>query len=146
MLHCAAIKTGQFDGMRPLEVFTTINRWHRERGFSGFGYHGFFMPDGSYYPGRPYNVQGAHCRDKGKNHGTLGFLLIESKRITRIGEFADYFTPQQAAALGAKLASIDGLEIVSGHNDYAAKLCPGFRVTTSDWLAQHQHQGELVSP
>lgn len=46
VLHCAAIRTGQFNGMTPFQVFLTINKWHHERGFkNGFGYHGIFMPD-----------------------------------------------------------------------------------------------------
>lgn len=133
VLHCAAIKSGQFKDMAPLEVFTTINRWHRERGFSnGFGYHGLFMPDGGFYTGRPYHMVGAHVA--GRNTGTLGFLLIESREITRIGDFDDWFTEAQRDALKRHLAAIDGLTAVTGHNDHAARLCPGFRVHTSDWL------------
>ncbi|WP_010139567.1 hypothetical protein [Oceanicola sp. S124] len=48
VLHCCAINTGQFDHMTPFQVFTTVNRWHTERGFSnGFGYHALCMPDGT---------------------------------------------------------------------------------------------------
>lgn len=132
VLHCAAIKTGQFEGWTPLQVFSTINRWHRERGFEGFGYHGLVMPDGGFFAGRPLNMVGAHV--KGHNTGTLGFLLIESRQITRTGQFEDWFTEAQRAALKARLASIPGLERVSGHNAYANKLCPGFKVKSGDWL------------
>lgn len=134
VLHCAAIKSGQFKGMLPFEVFATINRWHRERGFSnGFGYHGLFMPDGGFYTGRPYHMIGAHVA--GHNTGTLGFLLIESREITRIGEFDDWFTKAQETAVKRHLAAISGLQVVTGHNDHAARLCPGFRVHSSDWLS-----------
>ena len=62
VLHCAGINTGQFDGMRPFQVFMIVNRWHRERGFkNGFGYHGLFMPDGTFYAGRPFTQIGAHA-------------------------------------------------------------------------------------
>lgn len=133
VLHCAAIPTGFFDGQRPFQVFATINRWHTERGFvNGFGYHGLFMPDGTFYDGRPFEMVGAHVI--GHNLGTLGFLLIESRRIDRIGVFDDWFTRQQRLALQARLRVIDGIEKVSGHNDYAPKLCPGFKVKTDDWL------------
>lgn len=132
VLHCAAINAGQFKNMRPFQVFATINRWHIERGFASFGYHGLFMPDGYYYTGRPLEQIGAHCIER--NRGTLGFLLIESEKITRIGDFADWFTKAQGDALRQKLASIPGLQKVSGHNDYANKLCPGFKVQTGDWL------------
>lgn len=133
VLHCAAIKTGQFNGMRAFQVFATINKWHIERGFkNGFGYHGLFMPDGSFYSGRPYSMIGAHV--KGRNTGTLGFLLIESIKITHVGDYSDWFTPAQAHGVRNLLRNIPGLEKVSGHNDHAARLCPGFKVKSEDWL------------
>lgn len=132
ILHCAAIRAGQFKGMRPLQVFSTINRWHVERGFQSFGYHGLFMPDGEFFAGRPPTFVGAHC--KGRNRGTIGLLLIESQQVERIGEFADYFTEVQRLAVRAKIAEYGGIERVSGHNFYANKLCPGFTVKTEDWL------------
>lgn len=132
VLHCAAIRTGQFDGMTPFSVFATINRWHVERGFSGFGYHGLFMPDGTWISGRPFERIGAHCLER--NRGSLGFLLIESKKIDRVGRFCDWFTDAQWRAVLAKISQIDGIARVSGHNDYAQKLCPGFKVVSDDWL------------
>ena len=69
-----------------------------------------------------------------KNRGTLGFLLVESRQIRYIGEFEDWFTKWQRQRLRSLLKEIPGLEKVSGHNDYAAKLCPGFYVKTEDWL------------
>lgn len=135
ILHCAAIKTGQFDGKSPWEVHSEITRWHRKRGFKSFGYHGLFMPDGVFYRGRPYAQIGAHTM--GHNTGTLGLLLIESREIVRIGEFDEWFTVDQRAALGALLRAMHdrhGITKVSGHNDYAPKLCPGFRVRTEEWL------------
>lgn len=134
VLHCAAINTGQFAGWHPLQVFSEINRWHKERGFvHGFGYHGLFMPDGVYYPGRPFEMIGAHVI--GHNVGTLGFLLVESRKVDQIGQFEDWFTRKQALAVRAKLAAIPGLRKVSGHNDYASKLCPGFKVVSDGWVS-----------
>lgn len=135
VLHCAAINTGQFDGMPPLQVFATVNKWHIERGFkNGFGYHGLIMPSGIYYRGRPFTMIGAHVQ--GHNAGTLGFLLIESRKIDRISQFGDWFTSAQDKALRAILEDLrisHGIETVTGHNDHAPKLCPGFRV--SEWLS-----------
>lgn len=135
VLHCAAIKTGQFHGMSAFQVFANINRWHTERGFrNGFGYHALIMPSGEFYAGRPFDMIGAHV--KGHNAGTLGFLLIESKEITEMGKFEDFYTPQQKFRLWAELEKLGalGVESVSGHNDYAPKLCPGFKVVSGDWL------------
>lgn len=134
VLHCAAINTGQFDGKSPFQVFAEINRWHVEqRGFKSFGYHGLFMPDGTFYPGRPFDVVGAHVR--GHNLGTLGFLMIESRKITHMADHPEeWFTPVQIKEVGRFLRKIPGLEMVTGHNDYAPKLCPGFHVISEDWL------------
>ena len=140
ILHCAAIRTGQFKHMRAFQVFATINQWHIERGFkNGFGYHGLIMPDGEYYAGRPYTMIGAHVI--GHNTGTLGFLLIENRQIKSPSsetdpplEFDSWFNSAQASSLRFRLRTIPGLEKVSGHNDYAPKLCPGFNVQSSDWL------------
>lgn len=133
VLHCAAIKTGQFRGLTAFDVFSIINQWHRERGFkNGFGYHALIMPDGIVYPGRPLFRQGAHVI--GHNAGTLGLLLIESTRITTVSVFEDWFTSQQRTSARAWIGGVGGIKRVSGHNDYARKLCPGFKVRCEDWL------------
>ena len=146
VLHCAAIKTGQFKGWSAFQVFSEINRWHLKRGFkNGFGYHGLFMPDGEFYSGRPYEQIGAHVIDH--NRGTLGFLMIESEEIKLpryfkgdeavwldSQRFDRWYTTDQRLSVVAHLREIDGLWKVSGHNDYAQRLCPGFRVHTKYWL------------
>ncbi len=135
VLHCAAIKTGQFAHMRAFQVFATINQWHIERGFKGFGYHGLFMPDGTFYGGRPLTMQGAHVI--GHNAGTWGLLMIESREVEKLDReatFADFYTLEQLRAVRAWLRQWPQLERVSGHNDYAKKLCPGFKVFSHQWL------------
>lgn len=147
VLHCAAINTGQFDGWTAERVYWEIDAWHKARGFTCFGYHGLIMPDGTYRKGRSFDLRGAHVQHH--NTGKLGFLLIERQKITelvRVGErgslpftyrkpvFDDWFTQAQAARLRGLLRSVPGLTKVSGHNDYAPRLCPGFKVYTDDWL------------
>lgn len=133
MLHCAAVATGYFHKQTPLQVFSTINRWHHERGWkNGFGYHALVMPDGQWMTGRPREMIGAGCI--GKNNGVFHLLLVEPRRVAHMGEFADWFDPPQAITVRQIIASLPGIRKVSGHNDYAPKLCPGFKVQTSDWL------------
>ena len=126
VLHCAAINTGQFGNLTPTQIRAEIDSWHRARGFTnGFGYHGFFMPDGSFHTGRPFNQIGAHVVER--NRGTLGFLMIESRKITKVGRFEDWFTEAQRVSVKTIIATLPGIRWVTGHNDYAKKLCPGFK-------------------
>lgn len=47
-----------------------IDRWHKERGWVGCGYHYFVTKDGLIYTGRPENAIGSHCL--GYNSNSLG--------------------------------------------------------------------------
>lgn len=137
VLHCAALTQVQIDKfkkMSAVEVRAEIDSWHRNRKppFKKIGYHGIFMFDGSFIQGREFIEIGAHVIDH--NKGTIGFLMLESKPITRIGAFADWFVEAQRVAVKAKIKSLPGIKRVSGHNDYANKLCPGFKVKSDDWL------------
>jgi N-acetylmuramoyl-L-alanine amidase len=144
VLHCASLNNGQFDGLRAFEVFATIDRWHRkERKFKhGFGYHGFFMPDGTFHAGRPFSMIGAHCLEVNRI-GSLGFLIIESNKILpvksavrQLGQFEQWFTSAQGVAVRSYIDLLrrdHGVTAWRGHNDYASKLCPGFDV--QQWLA-----------
>lgn len=150
MLHCAAIPTGYFHKSTPFQVFSTINKWHHERGWkNGFGYHGLFMPDGHFYAGRPVSMIGAGCR--GRNQGVIHLLMIERKKIeipegqtleTQV--FSNWFSLAQAEALAAFIGSLDGIIKVSGHNEYAGKLCPGFVVKPGDFLPRRSSVDPLL--
>ena len=64
IVHCSATPEG-----RDVSV-ADIDRWHRERGFDGIGYHYVVYIDGSVHEGRPLNKVGAHC--KGHNAHSIG--------------------------------------------------------------------------
>lgn len=132
ILHCAAVPSGWAKYKTAFQVFSEVNRWHRGRGFSGFGYHGLFMPDGNFYRGRPWDMIGAHCIER--NRGSIGLLMIESRQITEMATFDTWYTEQQRDAVCSKIADLGGITRVTGHNDYAQRLCPGFKVQSRDWL------------
>lgn len=150
MLHCAAINTGQFKGFLPIQIWSMVNRWHRDRGFTnGFGYHGFFMPgDGTFIAGRPLSMIGAGClpfQGRNMNHGVIHLLLIEhtlikpSKGVEQEewleGRSAlDWYDQAQIDSARSFIATLPGIRKVSGHNDYAPRLCPGFKVKSDEWL------------
>ena len=57
-----------------------INDWHKERGWSGIGYHYVVRRNGQIENGRPPEKIGAHAR--GHNDGTLGICYIGTKHPT----------------------------------------------------------------
>lgn len=132
ILHCAAVPGTWWKGKTAQQARDAIEAMHKARGFRTIGYHGLFMPDGEFIQGRQFNEIGAHVIER--NRGTIGLLMIESQTITGITRFKDWFTEQQRLAVLAKIKSLPGIKWVTGHNDYAAKLCPGFKVEEKDWL------------
>lgn len=108
-----------------------INRWHMDRGWSGIGYHFIIDRDGKVAAGRPIEKTGAHVR--GHNTGTIGISLVGGHGGLATDKFQDHFTMQQFAALQALVWDLQeryGRGItVHGHNEYAAKGCPCFKVS-----------------
>jgi len=133
IIHCTA---SDFGDVR------SIRLWHRMRGFRDIGYHylilnGRRMPFGQYIadedgriePGRPWWQQGAHT--KGENYDSLGICLVGSPKL--IGAPEMWFTEKQLESLKKLVAQLMvefdiSAEKLHGHNEYAPKLCPGFRV------------------
>lgn len=124
ILHCAAIPTGWQDGKTVHQMVEIIEGWHKDRGFNAIGYHYVVDQFGHVAVGRALNRMGAHTL--GENHDTLGILLLERVKISKLGAFEDYYTERQRIALGEILRYHD-IKEWHGHNEYAPKLCPGFR-------------------
>jgi N-acetyl-anhydromuramyl-L-alanine amidase AmpD len=118
IIHCADTPNGkEFHN-------TDIDRWHKERGWSGIGYHYVICIDGSVEPGRPLEVSGAHA--EGHNSKSIGICLIGKNR----------FTPAQWEALKELVKDLEEdwpAAKVIGHYEVASngKTCPNFNV--SDW-------------
>lgn len=137
VLHCGALSEAQikqFSEWSPAQCMAEVDRWHKNRKppFKKFGYHGLFMPNGVFLQGRLFTEQGAHVVER--NRGSIGFLMIESQEILKMGKFENFFTEMQRKAVREKIKEIPGIKWVTGHNDYANKLCPGFKVKDEDWL------------
>ena len=140
IIHTAATPGSWADGKSVNEMVAEIDRWHKDRGWKGIGYHRVIAPDGSIGVGRSLYEIGAHVKER--NRGTIGICLIPAKgainRATTMGRFDDWYTPAQKAALQSylsELAELMELKWVTGHNAYAPKLCPGFWVEKEPWLA-----------
>jgi N-acetyl-anhydromuramyl-L-alanine amidase AmpD len=103
------------------------------RGWRNIGYHWLIDFDGQRAAGRAETDVGAHVVDH--NRGTIGICLIGGHGADADDTFAEHFTSAQARSLRALIADIRGrtqIATVTGHNTYAAKACPGFRV--AGWI------------
>ena len=134
IVHCTATRPDWWAGKRSSEKVAEVRKWHVEgRGWSDIGYHFLIDRDGTVTKGRPMARDGAHVR--GHNKGTIGISLFGGHGSSENDAFSDNFTPEQDAALRELLRTLMrdyGFSKVSGHNEYAAKACPGFRVDR--WL------------
>ena len=136
IVHCAATRPEWMAGKSTAAKVVEIRRWHvKDRGWSDIGYHWVIDRDGTVAAGRPMAVDGAHVA--GRNKGTVGVCLIGGHGSDPTDKFSDHFTPEQDAALRELIERLQrehpSIKKVSGHNEYSAKACPGFRVP--DWLS-----------
>lgn len=118
-----------------------IDRWHKERGWAGVGYHFVIRRNGVVEKGRPETIPGAHAR--GVNHLSLGICMVGGKADK--GHSEDNFTPQQWNSLRVLVQELidrypsitdeNGAPRVVGHRDVDdRKQCPSFDVGA--WLAR----------
>lgn len=115
VIHCSATKEGK--------DFTAadIDRWHRERGFNGIGYHFVIRLDGTIEAGRQLALAGAHTT--GHNKDTIGICYIGG--LDASGKAKDTRTDEQKKALRWLITAIKthlpyGLGLpVKGHRDYS---------------------------
>ncbi|WP_323764603.1 N-acetylmuramoyl-L-alanine amidase [Marinovum sp.] len=135
VIHASATRPDWMTERPITDKLAEIRRWHTtDRGWSDIGYHLLIDRDGTVAAGRPLERTGAHVR--GRNTGTIGICLIGGHGSAKTDAFHDNFTIRQHAALKAQIAALQarfGTLRVTGHNQYAAKACPGFSVP--QWLA-----------
>lgn len=140
IIHASATPPDWMKGQGVKAKRDEIDRWHRERGWSGIGYHYVIDRDGKVATGRHLNKTGAHV--KGHNTGSVGICLIGGRWPhgpwgLATDDFADHFTPEQDAALRSLITDLceryPAIKHIKGHNDYTdQKGCPCFKV--SEWL------------
>jgi N-acetylmuramoyl-L-alanine amidase len=134
-LHCSATRVLWFADKSLADKVREITRWHvQERKWNAIGYHWLIDRDGSVAPGRPETTAGAHVA--GHNTGSIGICLIGGHGSNENDAFEKHFTPAQDRALRTLIDDIKSrtpIKRIRGHNEVAAKACPGFRV--SRWLA-----------
>lgn len=122
ILHCTATPEG-----REVTV-ADVTAWHKERGFRTIGYHYLVYLDGTVVRGRREEEIGAHCL--GQNAGSIGVCYVGG--LDSRGNPKDTRTAAQRVALRNL---IEGLQrryphaTLHGHNEFAAKACPCFKIS-----------------
>lgn len=132
ILHTSATPGNWHEGKTVHQMRDEIDQWHKQRGWRGIGYHFVVAPNGDVARGRFLSEIGAHVQ--GRNRGTIGICMIPSRTHDGVKTFDAYFTKAQRKTVLQLVSDLPGIERVTGHNDFAAKECPGFKVRSSDWL------------
>lgn len=123
ILHCAATPPDMDIGA------AEIDQWHKGRGWRGVGYHYVIRRNGAVEDGRPEEEAGAHV--KGRNANSIGVCLVGGKGSNEKDAPGDHYTPAQLASLRRLLRDLRARfprATIHGHNEFAAKACPGFTV------------------
>lgn len=133
IVHCSATPAGRDIGARE------INRWHRQRGWRGIGYHYVIRLDGTVELGRSIREAGAHV--EGWNRHSIGVCLIGGVSADNPLEAKNTYTEAQMTSLHKLLADLQAQfpeAVICGHRDMpeVRKACPSFDVRA--WWASVQ--------
>lgn len=126
-IHCSASQPD------PKTDVKTIDRWHRQRGFTMVGYHFVIRTDGEVQKGRDEAAIGAHV--EGFNARSIGICMVGG--VDSDGKPANNFSQEQFASLAALLKELRKRypnAAIQGHRDFpnVKKACPSFDVKV--WL------------
>lgn len=143
ILHTTATGETWEAGKTALQQASEVARWHIfDNKWSDAGYNYCIASDGTIVAMRPNARVPAHT--KGYNRESIGIVLVgPTRNSTSEDKFEDYYSKTQYNSL---VCLVQKLEEVNrryfklyGHNDYAAKACPGFRVNNS-WRNEFHKQ------
>jgi N-acetylmuramoyl-L-alanine amidase len=124
IVHCTATPEGKyFDA-------ADIDRWHKQRGWSGIGYHFVILLDGTIEYGRDLKKSGAHTR--GRNSSSIGLTYIGGMDAN-MQKAKDTRTEAQKESMLLLLKTLKKLHpeaVIYGHRDFSSKACPSFDAKT----------------
>lgn len=146
IIHCTATRRNWMKGHDVNAKRDEFRRWHVEdNGWDDIGYHYIIDYDGSIAIGRTVPVIGAHV--SGHNDYSIGIALVGGHGSSETDQFQQHYTDAQDRALRKlldELKSKYGFTKISGHNEYAAKACPGFSVKA--WYKKGVQASTYVDP
>lgn len=122
IVHCTATPMG-----RKITV-KDVDRWHKQRGWKGIGYHYLIGLNGEIWQGRKEWQVGAHVA--GQNRYSIGVAYVGGLVA---GKSADTRTPEQKKSLLKIIRELKSRyhgAKVYGHRDFANKACPCFDART----------------
>ena len=114
IIHCSDSDIDSHDDI------SVIDRWHKERGWAGVGYHYFIQSNGNIQVGRDIRDVGAHAY--GHNGDSIGICLHGRNKFTEsqfkmLAMLIKYYTKEFS------------IKEVEGHYHYDSnKTCPNFDV------------------
>ncbi|MBF0188592.1 MAG: N-acetylmuramoyl-L-alanine amidase [Magnetococcales bacterium] len=125
IIHCAATPPSMDIGVK------TINRWHKQRGWKGVGYHKILRRNGEIENGRPLDVYGAHARRY--NGRSIGICLIGGVQEGDHKKTEANYTSTQWQSLERLIRNLmdrfPGVKVI-GHKEVSQTACPCFDVTS----------------
>jgi N-acetylmuramoyl-L-alanine amidase len=128
VIHCTATPASMDIGSE------TVDRWHREQGWSAIGYHHVIRRDGTIERGRPLGSIGSHV--KGYNNRSLGITLVGGSDRTK-QRAEDNFTAYQYDALRELLGVLTRTypdAVILGHRDLSPDKDGDGEVEPEEWL------------
>ena len=128
--------------------FNEIKRWHTSappvgRGWNDFAYHWLIGRSGGLMAGRLETTIGSGVLNH--NAGVIHCCLVGGHGSAATDDFGEHFTDAQSWVLRQLIRGIGTrtkITHIAGHNEYAAKACPGFNVPA--WLAKHGGRDKIL--
>ena len=147
MIHCLATSVEWGQARNAAQMMRDVTLWHtmpkpRGRGWRAVGYASIIDYDGGFALGRDLDGDGDVLEEtaaaaRGWNRNAIHLALAGGRHSHEKDAFTEHYTVQQDTTLRAMIAEIQmiagrTLDVI-GHNETAAKACPGFYVP--DWYA-----------
>lgn len=127
ILHCTATPENRMTTVADIKKYHTTAP-PNGRGWKDIGYHYIIYLDGSVHVGRPLAEAGAHT----SNHNADSIGIVYVGGVDDSMKPKDTRTPQQKQALRNLVTALKHVfpnATVHGHNEFAAKACPSFKVS-----------------